>query len=175
VAGWYLAEWALVTNRLQISSKLRAATLRAFGAKIGEGVILRPGLKVRFPWKLEIGDRSWVGEDVWIHNQDRVTIEHDAVLSQGSFVTTGSHAHRRDMALVTAPVRIAAGAWVTARCIVTGGRTIGVNALVGPGSVVVEDVPEETIVRGNPATYVGLRKVHPLSTAHEAPTNGTAR
>ena len=83
---------------------------------------------MRFPWKLVIGDRSWIGEDVWLHNQDRLTIGSDAVVSQGAFVTTGSHAHRRDMALITKPVVIEDGAWVTARCVILGGSRIGVSA-----------------------------------------------
>jgi putative colanic acid biosynthesis acetyltransferase WcaF len=149
VYAWGLAEVLLVSNPLQISSRLRRAVLVAFGARIGEGVILRPRLRVRFPWKLEIGDRSWIGENVWLHNQDRLTIGSDAVVSQGAFVTTGSHAHRRDMALLTSPVSIGDGAWVTARCVVLGGTRIGVSALITPGTVVSGVVPDG-VVFGQP-------------------------
>jgi putative colanic acid biosynthesis acetyltransferase WcaF len=142
VYAWGLVELLLVSNPWQISSTVRRAALVAFGARIGKGVLLRPRLRVRFPWKLSIGDRSWIGEDVWLHNQDQLTIGSDAVVSQGTFVTTGSHAHRQDMALVTAPVVIGDGAWVTARCIVLGGARIGVSALVTPGTVVSGQVPD---------------------------------
>ncbi|MDN4490654.1 acetyltransferase [Demequina sp. SYSU T00068] len=154
---WGLCEWLFVTNALQISSRLRVAVLRAFGAKIGSGVIFRPRTRVRFPWKLEIGDDCWIGEGVWIHNQDQVTIGHDVVISQETFITTGSHAHRRDMALVTRPVVVGAGAWLTARCIVTGGVTIGKGALVSAGSVVPRDIGPGSIATGNPAVRVGDR------------------
>src|SRR3954447_17044302 len=136
VYAWGLVELLIVSNPWQISSRLRRAALVAFGAHVGRGVVLRPRLRVRFPWKLTIGDRSWIGEDVWLHNQDQLTIGSDAVISQGTFVTTGSHAHRRDMALITKPVVIEDGAWVTARCIVLGGSRIGVSAVVTPGTVV---------------------------------------
>jgi putative colanic acid biosynthesis acetyltransferase WcaF len=142
VYAWGLVELLPVSNSWQISSRLRRAALVAFGAKIGEGVVLRPRLRVRFPWKLAIGERSWIGEDVWLHNQDRLTIGADAVVSQGTFITTGSHAHRRDMALITKPVSIGDGAWVTARCIVLGGSRIGIFVLVTPGTVVSGDVPD---------------------------------
>lgn len=145
VYAWGLVELLLVSCSWQVSSRLRRAVLVAFGARIGDGVILRPRLRVRFPWKLTIGDRSWIGEDVWLHNQDQLTIGADAVVSQGTFVTTGSHAHRRDMALITKPVVIHDGAWVTARCIVLGGSRIGVSALVTPGTVVNGDVPDGMI------------------------------
>jgi putative colanic acid biosynthesis acetyltransferase WcaF len=116
-------------------------------------VILRPRLRVRFPWKLEIGDRSWIGEDVWLHNQDRISIGSDAVVSQGTFITTGSHAHRRDMALVTRPVVVSNGAWITARCIVLGGSQIGVSALITPGTVVSGEIPD-AVVFGQPRGVV---------------------
>lgn len=164
---WGLVEQLLVTNAFQISSRLRVAVLRRFGATIGDGVILRPGLRVKFPWKLTIGDRSWVGEDVWFHNQDELTIGHDAVVSQGTFVTTGSHAHRRDMALITRPVVIEAGAWVTARCVVTGGVTIGRSALVGPGTTVQSDVPPNTIVGSGAPQVLGERFPAARSDAQE--------
>jgi putative colanic acid biosynthesis acetyltransferase WcaF len=157
VYAWGLCEWLLVTNALQISSGLRVWTLRRFGARIGAGVIFRPRTRVRFPWKLAIGDHSWIGEGVWIHNQDNVTIGHDVVVSQETMITTGSHAHRRDMALVTAPVVIEDGAWVTSRCMVLGGVTVGRSALVAPMSVVSGDVEPGMIVQGNPAVVVGVR------------------
>jgi putative colanic acid biosynthesis acetyltransferase WcaF len=153
VYAWALVELALVSNPWQISSRLRRAALVAFGARIGSGVLLRPRLRVRFPWKLTIGDRSWIGEDVWLHNQDQLTIGSDAVVSQGTFVTTGSHAHRTDMALITRPVVIDDGAWVTARCIVTGGSRVGVSALVTPGTVVSGEVPDG-MVFGSPGGTV---------------------
>jgi len=154
---WMLVEWLLVTNALQVSSRLRVAALRRFGATIGDGVIMRPRTRVKFPWKLEIGDDCWIGEGVWIHNQDQLTIGHDVVISQETMLTTGSHAHRRDMALITRPLVIEPGAWVTSRCIVTGGVTLGRSCLVGPASVVSSDVAPNRIVAGNPAMDRGQR------------------
>jgi putative colanic acid biosynthesis acetyltransferase WcaF len=153
VYAWALCEWAFVTNALQPSSGLRVRVLRAFGARIGEGVILRPRLRVKFPWKLAVGDRSWVGEGVWIHNQAEVTIGADVVVSQETFVTTGSHAYRDDMALTTKPVVIEDGAWVTSRCIVLAGSNIGRSAVVLPATVVRGEVPAGAVM-GTPAGEV---------------------
>lgn len=142
---WAICELIFVTNAWQISSRLRVGVLRAFGAQIGQGVIFRPRTRVKFPWKLAVGDHSWIGEGVWIHNQDFVRISHDVVISQDSFLTTGSHAHRRDMSLTTRPIDIQAGAWVTSRCIVLGGVTIGKSALITPLTCVDTTVPDNTI------------------------------
>lgn len=157
VLAWALVEPLLVRSSLQLSSGLRVAVLRAFGAEIGSGVITRPGLRVRFPWKLVVGDRSWLGEDVWLHNQERLVIGSDVVISQGTFVTTGTHAFRTDMALLTRPIRVEDGAWVTSRAMVLGGVTIGRNALVLPNTVVRRDVPEGVIFGAADGTVIGQR------------------
>lgn len=148
VYAWAVAERLFVTNSWQISSALRIRVLRAFGAEIGEGVIFRPRTRVSFPWRLHIGDRSWIGEGVWFHNQDDIHIGSDVVISQETFLTTGSHAHRRDMALITRPILISNGAWVTSRCIVLGGTKIGISALIQPGTVVSGDIPQNVIWDG---------------------------
>jgi putative colanic acid biosynthesis acetyltransferase WcaF len=146
---WAVFELLFVTNPWQISSGVRVRVLRLFGAEIGKGVIFRPRTRVKFPWKLHVGARSWIGEGVWFHNQDHVRIGHDVVVSQETFLTTGSHAHRRDMALITRPIQIEPGAWVTSRCIVLGGAHIGRSALVTPATVVSGSVPANTIWNGS--------------------------
>lgn len=143
---WAIAELLLVTNPWQISSRLRVRILKAFGAKIGQGVVFRPRTRIKFPWKLEIGDRCWIGEGVWFHNQDRISIGKDVVISQEAFLTTGSHAIRSDMSLITSPIVISDGAWITSRSVVLGGRTVGKSSVVGPNVVVSCDIPPNVIV-----------------------------
>lgn len=157
VLAWSIVELLFVTNPWQISSALRVFTLRAFGAQIGHGVVFRPRTRVRFPWKLSIGDRSWIGEGVWFHNQAHIHIGSDVVISQETFLTTGSHRHRRDMGLITRPITVADGVWITSRCMLLGGTTLGRSALVRPMSVVQGKFPSNSVVGGNPAITLGLR------------------
>ena len=154
---WGICELLLVTNPWQISSGLRIRVLRAFGAEIGEGVIFRPRTRVKFPWKLHIGDRSWIGEGVWFHNQDHIYIANDVVISQETLLTTGSHAHRRDMALITRPIQVEAGAWITSRCIVLGGTHIGRSALAAPLTVLTGTIPANAVVSGRDGSQIGKR------------------
>jgi putative colanic acid biosynthesis acetyltransferase WcaF len=147
VAVWILVEYLFVTNALQLSSRLRAVALRTFGAKIGKGVILRPRLRVKFPWNLEIGDNSWIGEGVWIHNQDKVTIGHDVCISQETFITTGSHNFRTDMGLKTKPVTIQDGVWVCSRALIKAGAVIEKSSVVPP-SAVVGSSPNAEVISG---------------------------
>jgi putative colanic acid biosynthesis acetyltransferase WcaF len=145
VYAWRASELLLVSNPWQISSRLRVAVLRAFGAEIGAGVTFRPRTRVCLPWKLHIGSGSWIGEGVWFHNQDDVFIGSNAVISQECFITTGSHRARSDMGLITRPVRIDDGAWVTSRCMVLGGAHIGQSAVVEPLTVVRGTVPPNAV------------------------------
>ena len=155
---WSACELVFVTNPWQISSGLRVAVLRAFGAEIADGVIFRPRTRVKAPWKLHIGPRSWIGEGVWFHNQDHIWIGGDVVISQESFLTTGSHRVRTDMGLVTSPIRIDDGAWVTSRCMVLGGSRIGRSAVIQPMTVVKGTVPAGQVFGSNSApTGLGER------------------
>lgn len=160
---WALCELLLITNPFQISSGLRVRMLRLFGAKIGEGVILRPRIRVKFPWKLSVGARCWIGEGVWIHNQDHIEIGSDVVVSQESFLTTGTHAFRSDMALETRPVVIEDGVWITSRCMVLAGSRIGRSAVILPNTVVRGEVPAGTVF-GTPSGKVIGRRFNDLPT-----------
>jgi len=84
----------------------------------------------------------------------RLTIEDNVVISQESFVTTGSHDIYGTMDLVIEPVTIRRGAWITTRCIVLQGVEVGENAVVTPGSVVNRSLPPDGIYGGNPARFV---------------------
>lgn len=157
VYAWAIAELLFVTNPWQISSGLRVRVLRMFGAEIDDGVIFRPRTRVKFPWKLHIGANSWIGEGVWFHNQDHIYIGHDVVISQETFLTTGSHAHRRDMALITRPITIEDGVWITSRAMILGGAHIGRSALVSPMTVVSGSVAANMVVSAPRATVLSTR------------------
>ena len=155
--SWSLVEMALVTNRLQVSSRLRISALRLFGASIGEGVVFRPRTRVKSPWNLRIGDRCWIGDGVWFHNRDKISVGDDVVISQETYLTTGSHAMRTDMSLRTRPITIESGAWLTSRCVVLGGTTMGRSAVATPLTVVSGDVPANAVLSAAAPTVVGVR------------------
>jgi putative colanic acid biosynthesis acetyltransferase WcaF len=170
---WALCELLFVTNPLQISSRLRVRMLRLFGAKIGEGVTMRPRLRVRFPWKLSVGPRSWIGEGVWIHNQGKIEIGSDVVVSQETFLTTGTHAFRTDMSLKTLPVVIEDGVWITSRCVVLAGSRIDRSAVILPNTVVRGQVPAGALFGTPSGQVIGQRFGEPAPgrAGEEAPRN----
>jgi putative colanic acid biosynthesis acetyltransferase WcaF len=151
-AVWYLARWFFFQTSFPWPSGLRVALLRLFGAKIGQGVVVRANVNISFPWRLRIGDHVWIGEDVGILSLAPVTIESNVCISQRAYLCTGSHDFRReDFKLRVDPITVRTGSWVAAVAFVGPGVEIGTGAVVSAGSVVFENVPPKTVVRGNPA------------------------
>jgi putative colanic acid biosynthesis acetyltransferase WcaF len=154
---WRVVEQLLVTNSLQLSSRVRIAALRAFGAEIGANCIVRPRLRVRFPWNLTMGNDCWIGEGVWISNRSHVHIGNDVVISQESFLTTGSHDARRTMDVRSEPIHIEDGVWITSRCIVLMGTVLRKSCLLKPGTIAQGEVHANDIVGPAPAVRFGQR------------------
>jgi putative colanic acid biosynthesis acetyltransferase WcaF len=149
---WYLVRWIFFQTSFPWPSGWRVALLRLFGAKIGQGVVVRANVNISFPWRLSIGDHVWIGEDVGILSLAPVTIESNVCISQRAYLCTGSHDFRReDFKLKVAPITVRTGSWVAAIAFVGPGVEIGPSAIVSAGSVVFENVPPNTVVRGNPA------------------------
>src|ERR1041384_7230466 len=58
-AVWQVVQILLVGSPFSCSA-LRVGVLRLFGAKIGRGVRIKPGIRVKFPWRLQIGNDCWI-------------------------------------------------------------------------------------------------------------------
>jgi putative colanic acid biosynthesis acetyltransferase WcaF len=129
----------------------RVAVLRLFGARIGRCVSIRPTARFTYPWKVAIGDYSWIGDDVVLYSLDSITIGEHCVISQKTYLCTGSH-EIRDPAfgLETAPIAIGNGAWIATDCFVAPGVQIGANAVIGARSTVLKDMPNQQVCWGNP-------------------------
>jgi len=157
---WYLIGSRIVESRLLPVSAIKVRTLRLFGAQIGGNVYLKPGIRIKFPWKLRIGDYSWIGEDAWIDNLDWVTIGAHCCVSQGSYFCTGNHDwSARNMKLFTRPIEMGDGSWVGAKSIVCPGVTIAQGAIAQAGSVVTKSIGPDEIHGGNPAQFYKRRRV----------------
>ena len=151
-ALWLLVRGVFFQTFVPWPSSVRVAWLRAFGAHVGAGVVVRANVNVSFPWRLRVGDHVWIGDDVGILSLAEVAIEGNVCISQRAYLCTGSHDYRReDFKLVTRPITVRAGAWVAAAAFIAPGVEIGAGAVVAAGSVVTADVPPDTLVRGNPA------------------------
>lgn len=155
---WYFVSLAVFETGLPVPSSFKRVALRWFGAQIGVDVVIKPHVRIKFPWQLAIGDHTWIGEGTWIDNLAEVRIGSHVCISQGVYFCTGSHDHRqRGFDLLTAPITVGDGAWVAARSTLLGGSSVGANALVAAASLVRQDVEPATIVGGNPAVFLRHR------------------
>ena len=154
---WFVVEACVINNKLLPLSFIRVALLRLFGAKIGTGCRFVHPLRVKAPWNLEVGNNCWFGVDVWIYNQAMIRIGSNVCISQGTFLSAGSHDMSTTMDLRVAPIVIEDGVWITSKCVVQMGVTIGRSAVVTPLSVVHRSLEPEGVYGGNPCRFIRNR------------------
>lgn len=156
---WWIVQGLLIRCSPQAMYGWRRFVLRLFGARIGKNVKVRPSARITYPWKVTIADNAWIGDRAELYSLDEIVIGHDAVVSQGTYLCTGSHDyHVAGFPIVRKPITIAPESWIAAQCFVMPGVTIGRGAVVGVRSLVLEDVPAYTIVAGHPAAVKGQRQ-----------------
>lgn len=159
-----VVEFVILLNPVVTSYSLKRLVLRAFGAEVGAGVVIKPAVHIKHPWRLKIGDDCWIGERAWIDNLEQVTLGDDVCLSQGAYLCTGNHIWTDPrMPLVPQPITIQDGAWVAAFARVGPGVTIGARSVVAMGAVIARDVPADSVWAGNPATACGPRRLKPVA------------
>lgn len=158
---WLLVNAWVFKSDLPFPSGLKCALLRLFGAKVGIGVVIKPDVNIKYPWFLDIGDFTWIGEGAWIDNLAPITIGRHACLSQGAYLLTGNHDYTSPaFDLVIKPIVIEDGAWIGAKAVVTPGTTIGSHAIVTVGSVIGGTAEPYMIYRGNPAQPIRQRTIN---------------
>lgn len=161
---WKEALWTIVKcffflGPWPLPSELRVALLRAFGAQIGERVVIRARVNVTFPWRLTLGDDVWLGEEVLLLTLAPITVESDVCISQRAFLCTGSHDFRaEDFGLIVKPITVRRGVWIAAQSFVAPGVEIGEGSVVSAGSVCLENVPPGMMACGNPAVAKELKR-----------------
>jgi len=148
---WWVVQALLFHCSPQVLYGWRRFLLRAFGARIGKGVLIRPSANVTYPWKLTIGDWSWVGDHATLYTLGEITIGNNAVVSQHAYLCAASHDYiHPTFDLYAKPIHVESEAWLAAHVFVGPGVTIGRGAIVGACSVVLRDVPAKMICAGNP-------------------------
>jgi putative colanic acid biosynthesis acetyltransferase WcaF len=152
---WYLVNIIILKNSFNISSASKVLFLKIFGATIGKGVNIKPCVNIKYPWKLSIGDYTWIGEEVWIDNLSDVMIGNNVTLSQGAMILTGSHDHTKTtFDFISMPVVLEDGCWIGARAVVYGGVTCKSHSILGINAVAESNLESYIIYKGNPAVPV---------------------
>jgi putative colanic acid biosynthesis acetyltransferase WcaF len=155
---WYFVNFLFFNNGLLPISIVKVFILRAFGAKIGKGVVIKPSVNIKHPWFLEIGDFVWIGENVWIDNLALVKIGSHCCISQGALLLCGNHNMKKTtFDLVVKPIVLETGSWVGARALICPGVTFETHAVLSTGSVATSNLDSWSVYQGNPAIKSRVR------------------
>ena len=153
VSGLFFQTW------LPWPSALKRLLLRLFGASIGSGVVIKPRVTIKYPWKLTVGDHSWIGEQVWIDNLDQVTIGAHVCISQGALLLCGNHDYKKPtFDLITGPIVLENGVWIGAKASLAPGVTCGSHSVLAMDSVASKNLEAWTVYQGNPAVAIRERQ-----------------
>ena len=159
-ALWYVINILFFKNGFSISSRLKVSLLRWFGGSVGKGVVIKPCVNIKYPWKLSIGNYAWIGEQVWIDNIAPVTIGDNVCLSQGSLLLTGNHNYKTStFDLLPGTIILEEGVWIGAKAIVCPGVVCASHAILSVASVANANLLPYGIYKGNPAIKVGDRVI----------------
>lgn len=157
---WYFTNALFFKSSWFLPVGPKRSILRLFGARIGKGVVLKPCINIKYPWKLEIGDYSWIGENVWIDNLAEVKIGSHCCVSQGALLLCGNHDYSREsFDLMVGSITMEDGSWAGARTLLCPGTVLGSHSVLSAASVATGRLESYTIYRGHPAVPVKKREI----------------
>ncbi|WP_332732975.1 putative colanic acid biosynthesis acetyltransferase [Flavihumibacter sp.] len=155
---WYYFNAFVFATQFFPISGIKVSLLRFFGAKIGKGLVLKPSVNIKYPWKLTIGDYCWIGENVWIDNLTEVVIGNNVCISQGAMLLTGNHDYSKStFDLSVKSIYLDDGVWIGAHSVVCPGVTCQSHAVLAVGSVATKNLEPYTVYQGNPALPIKER------------------
>lgn len=166
---WYFVGSPLVQSYWLPISAVKVWVMRCFGAEIGTHVRIKPGVRVKFPWRLRVGNYVWIGEGAWLDNLAPITIESHVCLSQGVYLCTGNHDWSHpSFRLTPAPIHIKQESWIAARAVIGPGVTVERGAVLALGAVTGRSLAAMTIYAGNPAQPIRQREIRETEPAPDA-------
>ena len=158
VLTWWIIYALFFRPSLQPFYGWRRFLLRCFGAKIGKKVLIRPTARITYPWKVKIGNYSWIGDEVQLYSLGEISIGDHTVISQRSYICTGTHDYNSESFDIYAhPINIGDHCWIATDVFVSPGITIGDGAVVGARSTVVKNIAPNTINIGSPSKEIKNR------------------
>ncbi len=157
---WYYINILFFINPLNPSSFIKKILLKIFGASIGKGVVIKPGVNIKYPWKLKIDDNTWIGENVWIDNLEDVIIGKNCCISQGALLLCGNHNYKKStFDLIVGPIQLEDGVWIGAQSTVTLNSICKSHSVLAANSTFSGIMEIYSIYQGNPATKIRNRNI----------------
>ena len=155
---WYIFKIIFFLSAIPYPQTFKAFLLRIFGAKVGRRVIIKPRVNIHMPWKLDIGDYVWIGEEAFILNFELVKIGNHVCISQRAFLCGGNHDFKDPaMSYKNGPIVLEDGSWIGAGCFIGPNVTIGADCIITAQSVATQNTTPNSIYKGNPALFLKSR------------------
>jgi len=157
-ALWLYANAVFCQNPLNTSTRFTSALLRMFGAKIGRNCNIKPSVKFKSPWLIEVGDNTWIGEYAWLDSVSLIRIGANVCISQGVLLCAGGHDMTDPLfGMIEGPIIIEDGVWVGARATILPGAHLATHSIITAGSVFSGSTEPYGIYSGNPARLIRRR------------------
>lgn len=157
---WLVVHALFFGHSLAVFNGLKCYLLKLFGAEVGKGVIIKPSVKIKYPWFLAIGDYCWIGENVWIDNLSQITIGSNVCISQGAMLLTGNHNYKKArFDLMLGSIIIEDGVWIGAKSVICPGIKCESHSILNVGSVASKSMEAYSIYQGVPAIKIRDRIV----------------
>lgn len=152
----------LLTNRYNRSygeaQRVRESILRDILGGMGENVNFEPDFRCEFGFNIFIRNNFFANFDCVILDCNRIVIGNNVLFGPRVGLYAGNHAiHPEDRVAggcYSKPITIGDNVWVGAGVHIMGGVTIGRNSIIGAGSVVTKDIPENVIAAGLPCRMI---------------------
>lgn len=156
---WYLTNYCFFRSPFPFYGPKRFL-LRFFGAQVGKGLVIKPHVSIKYPWKLVIGNHVWIGEEVWIDNLAKVTLKDNSCVSQGALLLCGNHNYKKTtFDLLVGEITLEEGAWAGAKTVICPGVRLGSHSLLTVGSIATSNLEPNWIYQGNPAQKLKPREI----------------
>lgn len=126
------------------------------GRDIDQSVRIVPPFYTNFGQFIEFGKNIFINSGCKFMDEGGILIEDDVFIGPNVDLITQNHVEEPGLRNHTfaRTVYIRQGAWIGAKSVILPGVTVGRNAIVGAGSVVTKNVPDNTVVAGNPARFI---------------------